>query len=601
MMHRTRLLAAPLLLVLLVSATPALLAVPKGKNLLENGGFEKQLDGWEPRNPSGVLSVEVVTKGKKSGKRAAYVVKEGGPDRFLADGLACTVEDLPVGVKVKVSAQVRGEDVQNAWMKFRVYDAGGESLLDHVDLNDSAMTGTFDWRELSAEFEIPEEAVRAELMLLLFKDGKVWLDDVEIVPQGTPKKSAKPKVSPLPASTRKWLDEHSVAIDNTTLRGKLDDLEPLKELIGDARIVQLGENTHRDGECFAAKARLIRFLHEEMGFEVLAFESSLYACDRANELLRKGDGDGALRGGVFGIWNNQIVENLFVYMAQRSKEKPPLVLAGFDCRASGTLDKELLDDMAQFMAPAGESVSAEDLDALKRLDALIHDMDDGYAPPKKDLDAALAAWKRVRAAFDEHRAAITEKHGEESTELYSRVLDNWSRNEAFERSKTDDSMGKHGSTNLRDGAMSDNLIWLAKTRYPDKKIITWGATFHLARALEQVSIDGDADTYVGCRNMGQGVHEEFGDQVFTVGFAAYGGEGGAFGKTFKISKPHKDSIEDVLYRYEKPLLIVDLRPEMGPFRERLKMAPMSYSRSMEAVWPEVIDAVFYIEEMTPAR
>jgi erythromycin esterase len=50
------------------------------------------------------------------------------------------------------------------------------------------------------------------------------------------------------------------------------DLEPLVAKIGSSRLVMLGEHTHNDGATFLAKARLLRFLHQRLGFDVLAWE-----------------------------------------------------------------------------------------------------------------------------------------------------------------------------------------------------------------------------------------------------------------------------------------------------------------------------------------
>src|SRR3569833_49275 len=54
------------------------------------------------------------------------------------------------------------------------------------------------------------------------------------------------------------------------------DLVPLIDKFGTARVVQLGEPGHGAGSSFSAKARLVKFLHERMGFEVLVWESGLY-------------------------------------------------------------------------------------------------------------------------------------------------------------------------------------------------------------------------------------------------------------------------------------------------------------------------------------
>lgn len=54
------------------------------------------------------------------------------------------------------------------------------------------------------------------------------------------------------------------------------DLHAIGEAIGNKRIVMLGEVYHGDATAFQAKTRLVKFLHEKMGFKVLVFESDFF-------------------------------------------------------------------------------------------------------------------------------------------------------------------------------------------------------------------------------------------------------------------------------------------------------------------------------------
>lgn len=74
------------------------------------------------------------------------------------------------------------------------------------------------------------------------------------------------------ASFTDWLGAHAVPLAHLDRDAPLDDLEPLRGIIGDARVVAIGENSHFITEFSLMRQRILRFLVERCGFTVLAFE-----------------------------------------------------------------------------------------------------------------------------------------------------------------------------------------------------------------------------------------------------------------------------------------------------------------------------------------
>lgn len=71
----------------------------------------------------------------------------------------------------------------------------------------------------------------------------------------------------------------------------LDDLQPLKGMIGDARYVGLGENTHGSSEIFTMKFRLVKYLVTELGFTNFGMEEDWGSGLKLNEYIQTGKGN----------------------------------------------------------------------------------------------------------------------------------------------------------------------------------------------------------------------------------------------------------------------------------------------------------------------
>ncbi|MEV0705545.1 erythromycin esterase family protein [Saccharopolyspora sp. NPDC050389] len=71
----------------------------------------------------------------------------------------------------------------------------------------------------------------------------------------------------------------------------LDDLEPLRDVIGDARVVGIGESTHHASEFYRLRHRLLRFLAERCGFTAYVFEAPFTEAHVIDDWVRGGPGD----------------------------------------------------------------------------------------------------------------------------------------------------------------------------------------------------------------------------------------------------------------------------------------------------------------------
>lgn len=393
------------------------------------------------------------------------------------------------------------------------------------------------------------------------------------------------------------------------------DLEPLIEKIGTARIVVLGEATHSEGSTSLAKVRMVRFLHERMGFDVLAWEAGLLDAWHLNAALRGTEAIGGaathlMRGG----WDESVYSRpVFEYARASWSTDRPLVMAGFDGGRPPRGADHFMATLAELFARVPVLRPApDDLAAVARLAQRAYSYLGRTGPTitPAERNVARETIERVLARLEEPDATLRARFGGRELLVLRLALRSALADDSLRQviaARGPNSMLEYNR--LRDSVMAVRLGSVADSLYPGHKIIVWAATAHLIRNSPTITpLQSDA-RYGTYRLAGDYLGPRYGDEMYTIGFVAHGGEygdvfapGDARGasRTGTLDAVHPESFEAVAHGLGRPYLFVDLRslPTGHPMREPFISHALGYIPN-RATWRQVLDAFFFIDRAEP--
>ncbi|GAB3636082.1 erythromycin esterase family protein [Hymenobacter arcticus] len=377
------------------------------------------------------------------------------------------------------------------------------------------------------------------------------------------------------------------------------DLAPLKQSLKDVTIVGLGEPIHHDGSAFKAKTRLIKFLHQELGFRVIAFESGFYDCYKAWQEIQGGKATmDAARKSIYPFWISTETEELFKYIDKQKNTDRPLILSGIDCKFSGTYSSEnLLPDLNNYLR-ASNSALVQDTAKWRAFSvALKHaiDISDYYTKPSvADTLLLNPALKNILAEI-KGKAALSAGRSQE--QLFWQQFCRSSLAEIARKfSNKQVQAGKKPNEQLRDRQMGDNLMYLQRALYKGEKVIVWAASSHLTYNGANIA----SAFYHQNLRLGDYIKQGYGDNYYSIGFTGYRGEFGKllFFHVLNVKKHKPTSIEYALGQTKQPFLFIDLHKPNLPqwLQDPLIARPFGY-KEMHMRLPLVMDGLFYTEEV----
>ena len=407
---------------------------------------------------------------------------------------------------------------------------------------------------------------------------------------------------PAPAAVVDWVRTHAVPLSTVEAGHGFADLAPLAPIIGDARVVGLGEATHGTREFFQLKHRLLEWLVAERGFTQFAIEASMPECEDLNQfvLTGKGDPQKLLAGVYFWTWNTEEVLALVQWMRKwnENPKHPRVQFYGFDMQYPALASKRALAYVARVAPGEVAALSAPIVGLTNPLD----NDDLPMAPPaakKAALDGAHALVRRFDAARAEWSARTSDKEWALARQ-HARIA------EQFAESL----VAPDGGRLVRDQAMAENIAWILE-REPNAKMVAWAQNFHIGR-----------DHIGGAATMGGELGRRLKHQYVNVGFVfdqggfrARDADAEGLLRAFTLPPAPEGSLDHTLAESKLPRFILDLRarPQTGvvgdwwaaahAHRDMGAMFSTHWPAAVgeDFVFPRTFDLIAFVGATTAAR
>ncbi|HEX5437610.1 MAG TPA: erythromycin esterase family protein [Gemmatimonadaceae bacterium] len=392
------------------------------------------------------------------------------------------------------------------------------------------------------------------------------------------------------------------------------DLDPLMEMVGDARYVLLGEASHGTSEFYTWRTEISKRLIREKGFTFIGVEGDWPDCYRVNRFIRSYPNSGESARDVLHafsrwptwMWANEEVVELATWLRRYNNAVPAERQAGFYGLDVYSL-YESLDAVITYLERVDPSAVdaarrayrcfepyGEDVQEYARATALV---------PTSCEDEAISMLQELRSHAAEYR--------EDGREAYFNAEQNAiiARNgELYYRTMV---RGGAMSWNVRDHHMTETLEHLLEFHGPTAKGIVWAHNTHVGDA-RFTDMSG-----AGMVNLGQLVRQgHSADGVVLVGCSTHRGsviaarEWGLPMQRMRVPEAQQGSYDDVLHRSGAGnfmLLFADesagaARPGLEEVRGHRAIGVVydprveHWGNYVPTVLPQRYDAVLFVDE-----
>jgi erythromycin esterase len=325
-----------------------------------------------------------------------------------------------------------------------------------------------------------------------------------------------------------WALKNSQKIETVEVTEKHNDLKLLKQVVGNAEVVCLGESRHDIHEQFMLKYRFIKYLVEEMDFTCFVLEASLPYSNKINDYILDGNGNideiMADMPGWF-LWDTQEMKEILNWLRdfnQNPKNDKKVTFYGIDIVAPNNALDQIFEYLQKVDKAYYEKIQNNNFARNIIEDNQWQTSLQRYSELSEEEKQALI--KNYNDLF-QHIKENEKQYIDSSTESeynWALIL-SYSANEA-NRMFTETDRLKMGL--IRDNAMANIVLWIKER---NEKLIIWAHNVHIAKS--EVTMDMFPENPI--QGMGYILNQELKDKMISIGASFNQGEFENENRTFE--------------------------------------------------------------------
>jgi len=523
----------------------------------EFGQYNDQPVKWATEGSNGHVNLDSIIL--KTGKKSLHVnVKNGEIYVYLI-----LSPHLIAGKTVAFTADLKQTAGDSVKGNLLLFNPNQSPILSNDIPNNN------NWNTIAHQALFPKQ-YDSDRMLLGFSiqgSGNIWIDNVNIKIDGVNYGDGTPDFREPTNAEITMLDKRVIPISINQSSEDEKELKPLNKLIGNAKIVGLGENSHGSSSIFKVKLRLVKYLVKNLGFTLFALEAPTVECDLINQyvLYGKASKREVIQNLVYKVWQNEDILNIVEWIKTYNETaKIKVEFRGVDCQNSISALNYLLD------VKKDNPLHNTEVKKLKEL-----------------FDYSLKEKKRWEVVYQQLNKVDSIYEIEEKTsDKIKRYLLIFRQGLTFHSESTD--------YKLRDQYMADNVDWLIKHGRPSEKIIVSADNQHINKSS---AVQGGY------------LNQMYGKDYINIGFTYRTGHYAADGpkKMYEVHPPYLGTYEYFLSKSRFNNFIIDLRKSDIDYLNKkagfrvLGSRPQEASQFVEVNLKSLFDILIYLDKSEPTE